>query len=212
MMKTTLALILFVSILGCDLVKDENTMDSNTVEFLLPPDEYIKTDTCIILNRFDSTGKLILTRQLDFDSIIKGVEKEYINGKIAKWKWYEKGQKYPRIILYFDSLEKYNGFKGTPFIKEFYTEEGYVASQIVNIPLTNYVIGYREFRKDKVIKEIPYYSVIGDGFAWVTLDDHKYNPESKYFLYFYVINEKNEIMDSLEMQLHHPDTIPPIVR
>jgi len=208
-MKTTIAIILFISLSGCYFINEDKKEE---VVFLLPTYEYIKTDTCIIMSKFDSIGNLILTRQLDFDSTIKGVEKEYINGKLAKWKWYEKGQKYPRIIIYFDSFENYIGFKGTPFIKEFYTVEGYVASQMVNLPLDNYMIGYREFENGTVRKQVAYIPGIGDGFAWVTLKDHKYKPQNKYYLFFYVLNKENEIIDSLELQLHHPDTIPPILR
>lgn len=186
---------------------------------------YIETDSCIIMNEFDSTGSLIISRQLDFDSIIYGSEQEFVQGKLRKWKWFEKGQKYPYMIIYLDNNERYSGFKGTPFIFQFYTKEGYVASKMVNIPFLNVIVGYKEYQDNVKKKHVPHIPGIANKYAWVTLDEHKYDSTYEYYLCYYIVdrdsvfeygnsymNDPDIILDSINMQLHHPDTIPPIIR
>lgn len=190
-------------------------------------ENYLQTDSCIYYFKYDSIGNMVLKRQLDFDSIVYGVEEEFINGNLSKWKWFEKGQKFPYMIVYLDNNGNYVGYKGTPFIREFYTEEGYVASKMVNVPFLSVLVGYKEFKNGAKTQFIPYIPEIAINYAWVRLDEHKYDSTTQYHLCYYILNKNkdsifdfgftylqdtNNILDSIDIQLHHPDTIPPILR
>jgi hypothetical protein len=159
-----------------------------------------KLDTSIIADFYED-GQLVKTKYFSLDSIQYGPEMEYKNASIHKWKWFEKNDKYPMVIVKFDSAGEYESFRGTPFLKAVTTPNNKTAVQMVHIPGVRYDFAYRDFLGSKLVREERYEPDTLNGTAWVTLDDHKFETGHEYFVYFYFYKGKIGQKDSAYTEL-----------
>ena len=193
-MKRYIIFVFVASLVVFSCVDDKRDKENLTKQY--------RQDTLLIVEEYYMKDKLRLLKQMSLDSINNnGYQIHYgENGEIKKWLWFNKNEKYPEIVIYFDSLGNYESFKGTPFLSAGSRENKKVI-QVVNPPIINYMLGYREFKDSIIVKQEAYYPGVAMGKGWLVIDEHEFVEGYKYFIYYYFLNDNKRIIDSAFVEL-----------
>jgi hypothetical protein len=172
---------------------------------------YRNQNQYLIEDVYNNFGQLKYSKSYNKDTIPNGAEIFYYpNGKIEKWAWYnaligeESRKKYAFIFFYFNENGDLDSTNGTPFIRPIITKSGYVAIEMVNPPNVKYIFGYKDFIGDKVVFKQAYEPAVTDSTSWVTLEKHKFEQGHTYKVYYYILNDKGKIKDSMSRELGPP--------
>ena len=163
---------------------------------------YAVRDNSLIKEEYYANGKLKMKKFFTRDTIAKGAEIEYYpNGNLSKWKWFDTTSRYMYGAVYYDSNGSYQSFKGTAFIRAGQTPQNLTAVEMINPPNVITLLGYRDFYKEELKRQIAYEPALSDTTSWVTLIQHKHEKGHTYMLYFYFMDNNNKILDSVTTEL-----------
>ncbi len=190
-------------IVGCALLLTQSCVEKH-IEGDIERDKYTYEliDSNLIYREYFDNGNLKREKWFRQDTIAEGVELEFdsVSNQIKRWIWFDTTSRYPLIIVYYDSNGHFNRFRGMPFISSGKYRDG-VAIQMVNPLNTKYLMGYRDFYKGNLLEESVYEPGVKGNTSWVTLDSHKFEPNHKYFLYYYFVDSNRMIIDSASVEL-----------
>ncbi len=171
-----------------------NTNDEKGEKLLYSKDGYIK-----LLSYSD--GRLKSKKQYSLSHKPSGYEMLYdsLNGSLIKWKWYDSISRYPKTIIDYER-GKFKSLKGSPFIKAGLNNKETVV-EMVNPPNIKYILGYRDFLNQAIVRQEAYEPDKSSTTSWVKLDNHRYENGHKYFIYYYILDSKKNVVDSALTEL-----------
>jgi len=149
----------------------------------------------------DTGGISSIIKYYSLDTFPDGPEIHYdLKGKITKWLWYTKGEKYIIYGIYYDGNGKFKTQKGEPFLSAINYDSA-LAIQTVNPPGVNYLVGYRDFENGKIMNKILKEPGKTDSTSWITVPGHQFKKGHIYMVYFYIADSTGKLIDSLYQEL-----------
>jgi hypothetical protein len=153
--------------------------------------------------KYNSSGNILYRKEYSSDSLSNGEEVHFhANGNIKKWYWYNLGQKYPVCAIYYDNIksnEKIIG--GQPILKITKDVTSWLRIELINPPGIYQMVGVREFSDNKLQWQKAYYPKCSDSTCWVNVGDFKFYKDRNYFVYYYILNNQNKIIDSFSAEM-----------
>jgi hypothetical protein len=163
---------------------------------------YYNKDYRIIKEIRNNNGILISKITLSSDSSpINETIEYYTSGKIKKWVWYDKPNKYPLFGVYYNENGSLQQIRGTPFIWAPITSSNKTAVEIVKPPVITTNVVYCDYLNNVLKRKITYEPTVTDSTQWITLDEYKYDSLHKYYLICKFICSKTSKIDSFITEL-----------
>jgi hypothetical protein len=149
----------------------------------------------------DSAGILIYTQHYSKDSLPWGEKILYYNkGKINKWYWYQKNEKYPEIIITYDFDNTYNSYKGTPYLSSESLGNSHILVKLVIPPYVSFEITYLAIESGVITRSKKYFPTRTDSISYLTID-HYFEPNKVYYLKTVFFDKYNVPRDSMNIEL-----------
>ncbi|HRO43823.1 MAG TPA: hypothetical protein PL009_13380 [Flavipsychrobacter sp.] len=163
---------------------------------------YQKNDYLIRQVNYDTGSTKKVIKYYSVDTFSDGAEIHYDRAnEIKKWLWFDKNQRYALFGVYYQNGH-YQKRKGIPFFTALDLNDSTLAIEMANPPNVNYLFSYKEFVKGKLIRFLLKEPGKTDSTSWVTIPDHQFKNGHDYSICFYILNEKQIMLDSVCQELH----------
>jgi len=168
---------------------------------LLHENIYLQDNHLVRKILFDTGETRKVIKYYTLDTFANGAEIHYDSlGKIIKWLWFKKGIKYALYGVYFNN-GKYIDKMGNPFVAALNLNNNTLAVEMANPPGVNYLFCYKDFLNNKLIRQVLKEPGKTDSTSWVTVHDHKFIDGHKYMVYYFIVDDKNKLLDSSYQEL-----------
>jgi len=156
----------------------------------------------LILEQYDSMGRIISRKWLNTDTVANGAEILYHpNKKIKKWKWYGSDNTIPYAVVYYDTNGKYRAYEGITFIRALRFNKKDMCIAMINPPNVKFLLGFRDSLGNKLVDKSFYKPTLTDSVAWVNLGEVNFKAGHIYTLTYYFVDDKYKILDSFYQRL-----------
>lgn len=168
-------------------------------------DEFETYHNRFVVKSYDSNKTLRHLKSFDLKDSSSYGEDIYFDeqGKYEKWYWYERHQRYPDAAIYYFNIGSKNDsvIGGHPILKVLKSSKSNLLIEMINPKNVNSVLEVRELKNKKLINTKAYYPGKTDTTSWVTLKNFSILKNHEYYLYYFLLDKKKQIIDSFSTEI-----------